>query len=260
MMDIELPQTDLPEAPPAAPEEDAPIPAVESDGRAERPPHIPEKFWDPAAGAVRVDALARSYAELERKLSAPPRASEGPPDGPSATPPAGPGGYDVAIDHDLFAADPAVDAALHEAGFTPAQAQLVYDLAAERLLPLVGELAETWRGEAEAARLEAHFGGPEKWSPLRRQLQAWGRAHLPEDAYESLAASHDGVLALHAMMTGEAAAGAEPPLLRGGEAAEAQSPDSLRRMMRDPRYWRDRDPAFVQQVTDGFRRLYPGSV
>ena len=31
----------------------------------------------------------------------------------------------------------------------------------------------------------------------------------------------------------------------------------LTRMMRDPRYWRERDPAFVAQITDGFQRLYP---
>ena len=28
-------------------------------------------------------------------------------------------------------------------------------------------------------------------------------------------------------------------------------------MMRDPRYWRERDPGFVAQVTEGFQRLYP---
>jgi hypothetical protein len=28
-------------------------------------------------------------------------------------------------------------------------------------------------------------------------------------------------------------------------------------MMRDPRYWRERDPALVAQVTEGFKRLYP---
>lgn len=30
----------------------------------------------------------------------------------------------------------------------------------------------------------------------------------------------------------------------------------LRAMMRDPRYWRDRDPAFINEVTNGFSRLY----
>ncbi|MEQ8602530.1 MAG: hypothetical protein RIB45_04365 [Marivibrio sp.] len=32
--------------------------------------------------------------------------------------------------------------------------------------------------------------------------------------------------------------------------------ESLRRLMRDPRYWRDKDPAVVDQVSQGFRRLY----
>ena len=29
----------------------------------------------------------------------------------------------------------------------------------------------------------------------------------------------------------------------------------IREMMSDPRYWRDRQPEFVQRVTDGFRAL-----
>jgi hypothetical protein len=33
---------------------------------------------------------------------------------------------------------------------------------------------------------------------------------------------------------------------------------ALRKMMRDPRYWRSREPDFVKRVTDGFRRLTGG--
>jgi hypothetical protein len=33
----------------------------------------------------------------------------------------------------------------------------------------------------------------------------------------------------------------------------------LRAMMRDPRYWRTREPEFVRRVTDGFRRLVGGA-
>jgi hypothetical protein len=31
----------------------------------------------------------------------------------------------------------------------------------------------------------------------------------------------------------------------------------LYKLMRDPRYWRDRDPALIAKVTEGFRQLYP---
>ncbi len=27
-------------------------------------------------------------------------------------------------------------------------------------------------------------------------------------------------------------------------------------MMRDPKYWRDKDPAFVAKVTEGFKSVY----
>jgi hypothetical protein len=29
-------------------------------------------------------------------------------------------------------------------------------------------------------------------------------------------------------------------------------------MVRDPRYWRQRDPEFIARVTAGFKRLYAG--
>ena len=32
--------------------------------------------------------------------------------------------------------------------------------------------------------------------------------------------------------------------------------EQLRQLMRDPRYWRDKDPAVLNKVSDGFRRLY----
>ena len=50
--------------------------------------------------------------------------------------------------------------------------------------------------------------------------------------------------------------------LRGRDAAPAQNltPQRLREMMRDPRYFDPsrRDPDFVQQVREGFESLYPG--
>ncbi len=32
---------------------------------------------------------------------------------------------------------------------------------------------------------------------------------------------------------------------------------ALRTLMRDPRYWRERDPAYVARVENGFKRLFP---
>lgn len=43
-----------------------------------------------------------------------------------------------------------------------------------------------------------------------------------------------------------------------GDAPQSPEEEQLREMMRDPRYWRDRDPQLIDQVSRGFQRLYPG--
>lgn len=215
------------------------------------PPAVPEKFRDPETGAVRVEALLKSYLELERKLSSP--GGERPDLLKAPGVPEGPEGYCIACDHGLFEPDPAINGRLHGAGFTPEQAQLVYDLAAERLVPLIQELAAEFQAEREVERLSAQFGGAERWREVSRQLHAWAVKNLPPAAVEGLSTTYEGVMALHRMMTG-----AEPAALTmpagtspGGGEVELQA------LMRDPRYWRDRDPAVVSRVTDGFQRLYP---
>ena len=49
-----------------------------------RPADVPAKFWDDEAGAVRIDALLKSYVELERKLGSGRREPE--PHAEAATP------------------------------------------------------------------------------------------------------------------------------------------------------------------------------
>ena len=57
---------------------------------------------------------------------------------------------------------------------------------------------------------------------------------------------------MHRMMEGE-----EPGLLRDAGTSEAGvNETSLKQLMRDPRYWKHQDPAIVEKVREGFRRLY----
>src|SRR3954469_9445816 len=64
-----------------------------------------------------------------------------------------PDGYCIDCGHGLFDADPVLNHKLHAAGFTPDQAQLVYDLAAERLVPMIQQIAFEFEAEREVARL-----------------------------------------------------------------------------------------------------------
>ena len=61
---------------PAAPPADPTPPAVPPSDppKSSRPDYLPEKFWDAEASAPRIETLAKSYGELEKKLGAKPEA------------------------------------------------------------------------------------------------------------------------------------------------------------------------------------------
>jgi hypothetical protein len=166
--------------------------------------------------------------------------------------PDGPDGYAIACDHGLFQADPGINTRLHAAAFTGEQAQLLYDLAAERLVPMIREIAAEYQAAREIERLVAQFGGEERWREVSHQIAAWAGRALPGAAVEGLSATYDGVMALYRMMTSP-----EPSALTAAAPAGGLDEGGLQAMMRDPRYWRDRDPAVVGRVTEGYRRLYP---
>tara|TARA_R110002096_G_scaffold182766_5_gene360439 strand:+ start:353 stop:1090 length:738 start_codon:yes stop_codon:yes gene_type:complete len=225
-----------------------------------RPADVPDKFWDADAGAVRVDALAKSYRELEKHMSGMvrlPGDDAGPEDrekflralGVPETPDA----YDFggAEDQATLTPDPDVNRRLHEAGFSNDQAKLVYGLAQEYVAPLVEQAAVEFEAERQTERLVKHFGGDAKWEQVSRQMLDWGKANLPGPALQALATTYEGCLALHNMMQNS-----EPALARSSGPSDDASLDQLKSMMRDPRYWRDRDPAFIRQVTEGFERAY----
>jgi hypothetical protein len=226
---------------------------------ADRPAGVPDKFWDREAGQLRTDALLKSYLELERKLgSMVPLPGDEDAEGRERLRralgmPAAPGEYRIEVRDELLKPTPELNSRLHQAGFTQEQAQLVYDLAAEHVLPLIDDVMGELHASRDAERLSQHFGGDAAWQNMARQIRTWGQANLAEDVYRTLAASYDGVLAMRQMMQAR-----EPAVLQEADGPQRDIDEAtLTRLMRDPRYWRDRDPAIVAQVTEGFQRLYP---
>ncbi|MBT5809153.1 MAG: hypothetical protein HOI19_02205 [Rhodospirillaceae bacterium] len=45
----------------------------------------------------------------------------------------------------------------------------------------------------------------------------------------------------------------------GKEQDVKEQEAAIRGLMRDPRYWREKDPAYVARVENGFKRLFPGN-
>lgn len=219
------------------------IPAIPAPQPAGVTPAVPAEVLNPETGEVDVEALIAAYMALKQQAAAGP---VGVPDSPD--------GYQVTAPHALLEADPEVNARMHAAGFTPEQVQLVYDLAAERIIPVLETMAAEMDGDRELSRLIEHFGGEERWGEISRQLDAWGKANLPADVLAALSGTADGIMALFRMMqSGEPGLGGMDKGA-GGPASE----DEVKALMRDPKYWRDRDPTTVRKVAEGFKRLYPG--
>jgi len=218
-------------------------PQIEPDDATSRPNNVPDKFWDQESGKLRTESLLKSYNELENKLG-----------NPSNIVPEDSDGYELMLDHPSIDIDPEVNARLHAAGFSQSQAQLVYDLAKEKLLPIIQGMTDNLAQDTDKSRLEEHFGGKDKWREISRQLGNWGRSNLTDNVFGSLITSYDGIIALHQMMSSS-----EPPMLGGGgQSSSGMTEDDLKQLMRDPRYWRDHDPAIVSHIQKGFEALYPG--
>jgi len=203
------------------------------------PAMVPDKFKNPETGAVRMEALINSYSELEKKMSGAPSA------------PGSHEEYCINCDHGMFQPDAEVNSRLHSKGMTQEQVQEVYDLAAEKMVPMVSELAGDFQADREVEKLVGYFGGPDKWKEVSRQLLAFGQQNLPADVLANLSSSFEGVLALHRMLKSD-----EPSLKKTTENPAAVGEQDLQSMMRDPKYWRDKDPAFVAKVTEGFQKVY----
>jgi hypothetical protein len=227
--------------------------------KSEIPTGVPEKFWDAEKNEIRTEALLNSYLALEKRLSKMvpmPETDEdkkrilklmGVPDSADQ--------YTVNLSNDVIDIDPELNARLHAKGFTNEQVQEIYDLATEKLVPMILNMAAEFQADREMERLVSEFGGAEKWNILSKQLQDYGQKNLPKTAYEGLCCSYDGVMALYTMMKNNIK---NPIAKDDGASFDVLDEKGLRSMMQSPKYWRDRDPAFIAKVSEGFQRVYGG--
>ena len=90
---------------------------------------VPEKFLD-ENGDLKTEELLKSYLALEKKMSAP--KSE------DSQMPKSAADYEIKSKNPLIESDPEINEILFKHGFTNEQAQVVYDLATDKILPEIG--------------------------------------------------------------------------------------------------------------------------
>lgn len=224
-----------------------------SDASATRPSGVPEKFWDAKSQSLRTDALLKSYLELEKKLGSMIAPNDTQRLHQAIGVPPTPQDYCINCDHGYFSPSEDLNAQMHSAGFSQPQVQLVYDLAAQHLVPMIMDIANQYQAESELQRLQQEFG-PDRWPEIARQLHTWANANLPQQAADGLSSTYDGVMALHQMMSSAVGQDALPPA--HADSAPHAGAQDITAMMRDPRYWKKKDPRYVALVTAAFERKY----
>jgi hypothetical protein len=223
--------------------------------KAIKPEGLPDKFWDADKGEIRMEALVKSYVNLEKRMSG---SIPEPKDDETrerflraAGVPATPDEYSVSIKDELFEPDTELNKRLHAKGFNSEQVQEVYDLAVEQMVPMILDMAAEFQAEREIERLISHFGSEDKWREASRQMLTFGQKNLPAPVLEGLSSSYEGIMALNQMMGNK-----EPSMMADKNVNGSHAGKDLESMMRDPKYWKDKDPAFIAKVTDGFKNMY----
>ena len=205
---------------------------------------IPEKFLD-ENGDLKTDDLLKSYLALEKKMSEPKSVESQIPESPAD--------YKIISKNELIESDPEINEILFKHGFTNDQAQVVYDLATDKILPLMQEMVEDIATDRELQALEQEFGGAEQFNTIARQISDWGEKNLDAATFEALCKSKNGILTIYRMMQGKL----ESPLIQGrGKVVPIDDEETLKKLMQNPKYWRDQDPELLKRVEAGFKRLY----
>ena len=117
-------------------------------------------------------------------------------------------------------------------------------------------MAGEYKADREVEKLVAHFGGGDKWHEVSRQLLAFGKNTLPDHVLDNMTCSFEGVLALHRMMKAGIPSAQQSYSDEDSEPSCSSDRRALDAMLKDRRYWKEKDPEFIAQVTQGFERLY----
>jgi len=151
----------------------------------ERPDNVPEKFWNKEKKELNVEALLKSYKELEKKMSGKKKGEEEEGDG-----------ADNKNNNDQVPA--AITEALKNLGLKPEQSVDLIKILKENILP---DLAKD-KAQIEKEKLKLSWGTKEEkdYNDRITSISEWGKANLDPIVLTELGSSAEGIKAIEALM------------------------------------------------------------
>lgn len=226
----------------------APPPADAPPQVAQRPAHVPEKFWDAAKGEPKWDDMAKAYGELEKKLGQKPAAAPAQDPAQATQDDAQKAVSNAGLNFDALSSEYQENGELSAASYEALEKAGIPKAYVDAYI--AGQEAQM---QANITTLTTLAGGDEAFEAMRE----WARTGLdPADikVFDEAVGSGDmgkakqAVLALKAIY--EAENGTRPNLVSGntspGVGQGFQSREEHLAAIRDPRY--RADPAFRADV------------
>lgn len=214
---------------------------------------IPEKFLN-SDGTLNTNALLKSYSELEKKIGTMISIPDENADEETRSKfnraigvPENANEYPI---NEMFD-DESLREKFFQIGLTSSQVEKIYQIAEEFLTPVLSDLFDIQNETNAVTELKNFFGSEDKMREALRAINTFGEKYLPKDAFNSLCSTPQGIRSVYAMMQSM-----EPHVQTDDTQSKNLTDSELRRMMRDPKYWRDQDPEYVRKIENGFKKLY----
>ena len=214
---------------------------------------IPEKFLN-EDGTINTQSLLKSYSELEKKIGT--MVSIPSDDSDDITRAKFNRAIGVPEKADEYPIDPMFDDEdlrnkFFEIGLTKSQVEKIYKIAEDYLSPIISDLFNVQNETNAIIELKKFFGDEEKMKEAMIAIKSFGEKYLPKDAFDALCATPQGIQSIYKMMQSM-----EPSVETEKTSSENLTDNELRRMMQDPKYWREQDPEYVRKIENGFKKLY----
>lgn len=214
---------------------------------------VPEKFLN-QDGTLNTEALLKSYGELEKKIgtmiTVPTPESDETIRNKFNRAIGVPESFNEYPINEMFD-DENLRKKFHEIGLTTTQVEKIYSIADEFLSPVLSDLFSVQNEQSAMNELKNFFGSTEKMNEALHAINEFGQRFLPHDAFDALCSTPQGIQGLYNMMQSM-----EPNVEIQNSSEKNLSENDLRRMMRDPKYWRDNDAEYIRKIENGFKKLY----